>query len=51
MTSYRVWISKEEYIDIEAECPSRAIEEAGRRWIWKIGKLEEGGSNGSIRRN
>jgi len=31
MMSYRVWISAEEYIDIEAECPSRAIEKVGRR--------------------
>ena len=40
MRSYRVWISTEEYIDIEAECPSKAIEKTRRRWIWKIEKGE-----------
>lgn len=42
MKKYRFWINSKEYVDIEAECPSKAIEKAEkeckRRRFWKIGK-------------
>lgn len=36
MTTYRIWTTPKEYVEIEAECPSKALEQLGRMWIWKI---------------
>ena len=36
MKIYRIWLSKNLYADVEAECPCQAIEKTGRRYIWKI---------------
>ena len=36
MKIWRIWLSKHLYEDIEAECPSKAIEKTGRIWFWKI---------------
>lgn len=36
MKIYRIWITKEEFIDVEAACPSEALKQAGVRWYWDI---------------
>lgn len=36
MKTYRIWLSKNLYEDIEAECPSEAIKKTGRKHIWNI---------------
>ena len=36
MQTYRVWLSKNLYEDVEAECPSEAVSKTGRKYIWKI---------------
>lgn len=36
MTTYRIWLTPKIYVEIEAECPSKAIEQVKRMWIWKI---------------
>lgn len=39
---YRIWITKEKYVDIDAPCPSEAIKVAntqGIKWYWKLEKL------------
>lgn len=38
---YRIWLSKDEFIDVEAECPSIALKAPGvPRWFWKIETLD-----------
>lgn len=39
MKKYRLWITSKESVIIEAECPSKAIEKCGHRYIWKIERL------------
>lgn len=36
MRKYKIWITSKEYVIIEAECPSKAIEKCGHNYIWKI---------------
>lgn len=36
MKKYRIWITKKKCVDIEAECPSKAIEKSGLTYFWKI---------------
>lgn len=39
MKTYRIWLTVNECVIIEAECPSKAIEKCGHRYIWKIEKI------------
>jgi hypothetical protein len=36
MKTYRIWLSKNLYEDVEAECPCQAIEKTGCKYIWRI---------------
>lgn len=44
MKKYRIWVTKEKYIDVTAPCPSEAIKVAstrGIRWYWTLERLDD----------
>lgn len=42
MNKYRIYLSKKEFVDIEAPCPSEALRIAGvTGWFWDIQKVRD----------
>ncbi len=41
MKKYRIWLTKKNFIDVEAVCPTEALKAIGCKYYWDIQRIKE----------
>lgn len=39
MKKYRIWLTKSTFVEVEAPCPSMALEQLNVRYYWDIERI------------